>query len=118
MFAEWEDRLIIFDAMILCRFYRDLYPWEQLSPVIRAVTGLDLDTTAMRAIARNISDDTRRFNIREGLTPDEDRLPPRFHTEPLPETGKIITEAQMEQLLKDYYRARGWDEDGVPPKAA
>ena len=105
MFAEWEDRLTIFDSLILCRFYRDLYQWEELAIMIKATTGLELDREAMKKIARNISNDTRRFNIREGLTRADDKLPKRFFTEALPETGKVITREQMEHLLTDYYRA-------------
>ena len=116
MFAEWEDRLIVFDALILCRFYRDLYQWEELSRIIEAVTGLSLDKKSMRKIAKKIADDTRRFNIREGLSPEEDRLPSRFHTEMLPETGKIITTDQMDALIREYYHVRGWDEKGRPPE--
>jgi len=115
MFAEWEDRLIIFDTLIFCRFYRDLYQWDELATVIKGVTGLALDRESLRTIAGNISSDTRRFNIQEGLKPEEDRLPKRFYKEVLPETQKVITEEQMEQLLYDYYKARGWDDLGRPP---
>ena len=114
MFTEWEDRLTIVDTLILCRFYRDLYKWEQLSTMMKGAFGLDLDREKMRDIASNITDNTRRFNIREGLVPEDDRLPKRFYKEVLPETGKVITEEQMEQLLKDYYEARGWDKGGRP----
>jgi len=115
MFVEWEDRLTIFDSLVLCRFYRDLYQWEELATMIKGTTGLELDTDALKRIARSISDDTRRFNIREGLTPEDDMLPKRFSAEALPETGKVITREQMERLLADYYRARGWDSEGRPP---
>jgi len=114
MFTEWEDRLTIFDTLILCRFYRDLYQWEELSTMMKGAFGLELDRDKMRIIASNIKDNTRRFNIREGLIPEDDRLPKRFYHEILPETGKVITEEQMEQLLKDYYEARGWDKQGRP----
>jgi aldehyde:ferredoxin oxidoreductase len=114
MFTEWEDRLTIFDALILCRFYRDLYQWEDLAAMLKGVTGLELDRAKMRSIAGAITDNTRRFNVREGLTPEEDKLPKRFCNEVLPETGKIISEEMMEALLKDYYAARGWDEQGHP----
>ena len=78
MFTEWEDRLTIFDSLILCRFYRDLYQWEDLAAMIKGVTGLDLEKPDMRSIAGAITDNTRRFNVREGLTPEEDKLPKRF----------------------------------------
>jgi aldehyde:ferredoxin oxidoreductase len=114
MLAEWEDRLTIFDALVLCRFYRDLYQWEDLAEIIKGATGLELDKAGMRAIAQSILDDTRRFNIREGLTPADDKLPSRFYSEALPETGKTISREDMDQMLSDYYRARGWDESGRP----
>jgi aldehyde:ferredoxin oxidoreductase len=114
MFAEWEDRLIIFDTLVLCRFYRDLYQWENLGTMIKSLTGLELGVEDMRGIAGYISNLTRRFNLREGLKPEDDRLPKRFFTEPLPETGNITTVEQQEAMLADYYRIRGWDEEGRP----
>jgi aldehyde:ferredoxin oxidoreductase len=116
MLAEWEDRLTLFDTLILCRFYRDLYQWEELATIIEGTMGLKLDRAGMRCIAANVADDTRRFNIREGLKPDDDRLPSRFHKEAL-KPGKVITENEMKTLLKDYYQRRGWNEEGVPPEA-
>lgn len=114
MFAEWEDRLTIFDCLILCRFYRDLYQWEELSEIIQATTGMQLDTEGMRRLAASVTDNARRFNIREGLTPEDDKLPIRFHREVLPESNKIITEEEMDILLQEYYKLRGWDEKGEP----
>lgn len=114
MLAEWEDRLTIFDVLILCRFYRDLYQWEELSTIIEGTTGLKLDKSDMRSIAAKVTDNTRKFNIREGLIPGDDHLPNRFHKEAL-ESGKIITGEEMERLLKDYYQARGWTKKGIPP---
>jgi aldehyde:ferredoxin oxidoreductase len=114
MFVEWEDRLTFFDTLILCRFYRDLYQWDQLSTIIKSTTGMELDAQAMRNIAAAVSNDARRFNLGEGLEPRDDMLPRRFHNEALPETGKVITEEQMQRLMADYYEARGWDTDGIP----
>jgi aldehyde:ferredoxin oxidoreductase len=115
MLVEWEDRLIIFDTLVLCRFYRDLYQWDRLATMIKGTTGQELSTEEMREIASRISTNTRRFNLREGLTAQDDQLPPRFYRTALPETGKTITRDQMNQLLADYYHARGWDAEGVPP---
>ena len=70
----------------------------------------------MRAIGASVSDDTRRFSLQEGLTTEDDLLPRRFHKEPLPETGKVITEKQMAKHLSDYYQVRGWNRKGEPKK--
>ena len=115
IFVDWEDRLTIFDTLILCRFYRDLYQWEDLEKVIRAVTGLDTGVNGLKKIAGNIASETRRFNVQEGVSSRDDGLPKRFYSEPLPESGKVITEEQMTTMMKEYYLARGWDESGKPP---
>jgi len=113
VFVEWEDRLTIFDTLILCRFFRDLYQWGELSEIIEGTTGLKLDKQGMRAIAANITNATRRFNLREGLCPEDDQLPSRFYKEAI-SGGHLITEKDMEILLKEYYEARGWDRKGRP----
>ncbi len=115
IFIDWEDRLTIFDTLILCRFYRDLYQWEDLNMVIRALTGLDTGVEGLKKIAGSIATETRRFNVQEGVLPQDDGLPKRFYNEPLPETGKIITEEQMTLMMKEYYAERGWDQSGKPP---
>ncbi|RJX35388.1 MAG: aldehyde:ferredoxin oxidoreductase [Desulfarculus sp.] len=117
VFVQWEDRLTFFDTLILCRFYRDLYQWEDLGRMVQAVTGLELSSGQMQALAKRVLDDTRRFNLREGLTVADDRLPKRFTSEALPETGKAISAEQMEVMLSEYYQARGWDAEGRPPEA-
>lgn len=111
-FLEYEDRCTLFDTMILCRFYRDFY-WDELGRVIALTTGLDLDQKELKRLAARVTDATRRFNIQEGLTPADDRLPDRLHKEPL-EKGQHISKEELETLVSDYYRLRGWDENGTP----
>jgi len=116
MLLDYEDRLTIFDTLILCRFYRDLYTWEELEKVLGLVTGLPSSKEELRRKAAAITTMTRRFNLREGLKPEQDRLPKRLHREALP-SGHALTEAEMERMLQDYYRLRGWDQQGTPPGA-
>ncbi|EGB14245.1 Aldehyde ferredoxin oxidoreductase [Pseudodesulfovibrio mercurii] len=116
LLMDFEDRLIVFDCLILCRFYRDMYGWAELARLLTLVTGESWDESTLRRAAARVVDDTRRFNVREGLTPKDDRLPRKLH-EALP-TGQVITREEYALLLNDYYRLRGWDESGVPPVPA
>lgn len=55
----------------------------------------------------------RLYNIREGLTGADDSLPSRMTDQPLePERGDTIVD--LEKMLPVFYRARGWDEKGIP----
>ncbi len=114
LFLDFEDRLTIFDSLILCRFFRDMYPWEKLLTLVAVTTGMELTQAELRHMASRITDNTRRFNIREGLTAADDRLPKRLIKERL-ENGSLITHEEMETLVKDYYRLRGWTQEGIPP---
>lgn len=113
MLVDYEDRLNIFDTLTLCRFYRDLYTWEELEKTLRLVSGVSRSVEDLKTIAANIATMTRQFNIREGFTVEDDRLPRRLHDKALPEGGSL-SEKDMEQMLQDYYRLRGWDSQGIP----
>ena len=114
LFIEFEDRLTIFDALIFCRFYRDLYLWDVLGETVQAVTGLASDEESLKSIAASISNIVRRFNIREGLTPEDDWLPKKLFQK-LEKTGQEIKPEELTYMRKEYYQLRGWDEQGVPP---
>ncbi|RLB17351.1 MAG: aldehyde:ferredoxin oxidoreductase [Deltaproteobacteria bacterium] len=114
VFLDFEDRLVLHDMLIVCRFYRDLYPWEELSRIISVTTGLELDQEALRKITSSVVDATRMFNVREGLSVADDRLPERFFEEPVGEHRETLDRGVFENSLKEYYRQRNWSEEGIP----
>ncbi len=114
LFVDFEERLTLHDVLIVCRFYRDMYMWDELGEIIRLTTGMDLDKDGLKRLASRVIDLTRRFNLREGLTKADDTLPKRFFEEPLGPEGKVLRREDFEKMLADYYRLRGWSEDGVP----
>jgi len=114
IFLDFEDRLALHDMLIVCRFYRDLYPWEELSRIVSVTTGLDLDQEALRKMTSSVVDATRIFNLREGLSASDDRLPERFFNEPVGEHKETLDRAVFENSLKEYYLQRNWSVEGVP----
>ncbi len=113
LFIDFEDRLTLMDTLILCRFYRDMYPWDRLGEIIEMTTGLKQDKAALRKRASEISTLIRCFNIREGLKPEDDNLPKRFYKEIL-KTGHGIKKQELGTMLQDYYNLRGWQKNGFP----
>jgi aldehyde:ferredoxin oxidoreductase len=115
LFLEFEDRFNIHDSLILCRFYRDIYwDWKYLATIIELTTGLKLDEGGLRKISSRIQDGTRKFSLREGLTPKDDMLPKRFFDEPLGKDRKILKRDDFQKMLQDYYALRGWSAEGIP----
>jgi len=42
--------MTLFDALILCRFYRDLITWQDLREIVKAACGLSLSKKELRTV--------------------------------------------------------------------
>lgn len=114
VYLDFEDRLTVADTLVLCRFYRDFYLWDELLEIVRVTTGEVLTKEELRQIASNVIDLVRYYNHREGIGEQDDIIPKRFFSEPLPEGGYRIAEEEFSRLKSEYYQARGWSESGIP----
>jgi aldehyde:ferredoxin oxidoreductase len=102
---DYEDRSVLFDSLILCRFFRDIVLWEELERLINAVTGLTWDRGKLEGFANQVTQATRAYNRREGIDPSQDTLPRRLFDEPTAE-GASISRQQLERMVADYDRIR------------
>jgi len=109
MLIDFEDRHTLFDTLIICRFFRDLYPWEKISTIINATTGIELDKRQLQKMASHITNKAREFNLREGMKKATDEtLPKRFFEQKLEDSGKVLPKSDFDRMLSDYYRLKGW----------
>ncbi len=103
------------DSMVVCRFTSFAWSVDDYAELTAACSGLPIDGHALLKIGERIWNIERLFNIREGLTSKDDRLPPRFST-PLPAGGSRNRTARVDEMLPTYYTLRGWDNNGVPTR--
>jgi aldehyde:ferredoxin oxidoreductase len=108
LFLQYEDRLTIYDTLVLCRFFRDLVFWDELSTLCKATMGLDLGEEDFREIAASITDVIRKFNVQEGVTPRDDFLPAPFFSTPIGEEKLVLDRDKFRELVDDYYTLRGF----------
>jgi aldehyde:ferredoxin oxidoreductase len=113
LLIDYEDRAALFDSLILCRFFRDFIKWDELGMIIEATTGLKFSNEELAEKANHITTQARLFNLREGITHKDDSLPKRFF-EPLADSGKTLKEEELNIMVQDYYKLRGWNKLGVP----
>ncbi len=115
-----QDNRAYVDSLGVCTVVRGALGFSD-SPkgkVLEYVTGYDFTPELMK-IGGRIYTLERLILNREGITRTGDLLPPRIMEEPLPEgiaRGKVITPAMYDEMLDEYYRVRGWDENGLPKK--
>ncbi|MCD6537808.1 aldehyde ferredoxin oxidoreductase C-terminal domain-containing protein, partial [Candidatus Bathyarchaeota archaeon] len=96
-------------------------PWsyDQKLEILRAVTGWNSTMWELMKLGERVLNMARAFNIREGITSDDDWLPDRFFH---PQTAGPLSEVavnpdELKNARRIYYRMMCWDEEtGVPSK--
>jgi len=109
------------DSLVLCRFTSErgfgLFVGEPYAAMVRAVTGWDITAEELERIGERIVNLERLFNVREGVRRPNDTLPWKVMHEPIPDgpsAGMYCPPDELDRMLDEYYRIRGWDPDGVP----
>jgi aldehyde:ferredoxin oxidoreductase len=104
------------DSLVVCKFTNMGVADEYFARVLSAVTGVPYATGDMIKVGERVWNLERLYNLREGFTQKDDVLPPRLLQEAPTEGPSKGWVVQLEPMLKEYYRARGWDAKGVPKK--
>ena len=90
---------------------------RELTDMVRAATGWDVSEYELLKVGERAMTLARAFNMREGLTAEDDQLCPRSYG---PTQGGALAEGgidpeELRQAIHTYYAMMGWDrETGVP----
>jgi len=121
----WQELLYaVTDSIGVCKFQTVFCAvhapkWDEFSKLIYLTSGLDLKKPQLMEIGERITTIERLFNIREGFSRKDDKLPERFFKEPtllgFPiAKGKKIDRNKFKVMLDEYYAHHKWDQNGVP----
>jgi aldehyde:ferredoxin oxidoreductase len=105
---------MIEDSLVMCTFVP--CSLEMKAALIKAVTGWDTGVVELLRIGERILTLMRLFNLREGLTSEDDILPERFYQ---PKTDGALANIHVDRekyvkMKQFYYALMGWDAQGVP----
>ena len=110
-----QDEVNLRNSLIVC----DFLPFgnDRLAPLYTAATGIPMSADQLMEAGARIFTLTRLFNISNGRTRADDRMPRRY----MEEThiagifkDRILTDELFNRWLDIYYMKRGWDNAGVP----
>ncbi len=109
--VNWRHAL---DCAVICHFYPYLY--SHVAEALSGVTGHEYTARDVLAVGERAQTLSRLFNLREGFTAEDDRLPKRvmkaFEEGPL--AGVEITAEAFHAAKTYWYGLMGWTEEGVP----
>lgn len=80
-----------------------------------AALGADRSPQTLRTLGARIWTLTRLYNVREGVSRPDDRLPAAF-TEPTADGSPGLAPDRFERMLDRYYERREWDRHGRPSR--
>ncbi len=116
LFYYEVNRKHALDSLVVCHFLP--YSYSHMAEVLSGITGHDYTARDFLAIGERAQTLCRLFNLREGLTAADDRLPKRvmraFAEGPL--AGVEITEEAFLAARGEWYALMGWTPEGVPTR--
>jgi aldehyde:ferredoxin oxidoreductase len=118
--AASEDFAAVLDSLIVCKFLRKCFSdfYTEAAELLSHVTGWDYTAAELRRAGERIHTLKKLFNVREGWQREDDSLPERLLTEPLPTgvaAGIGLSRTELRDMVSGYYEARQWDEHGFVP---
>ncbi|MBS3791094.1 aldehyde ferredoxin oxidoreductase family protein [Candidatus Bipolaricaulota bacterium] len=78
------------------------------------VLGKKMNREDLLVIGERIVTGERLFNVKMGLTGEDDRLPEKFTSEPIPEGPAEGAVVDLESMLGEFYSRMGWNHEGMP----
>lgn len=108
--VEAEDRMTLFDMLLLCKFYGNYLGWSDIIYLIETVTGRRFREEELRERTSKVLNLSMAFNRREGISIEEDTLPVKF----LKKAGRGgigLPPKELKNMVAEYHRLRGWRKD-------
>jgi aldehyde:ferredoxin oxidoreductase len=106
------------DMLGFCKFY--VYSGvtvDDMAELMTALTGRSVTARDLLKSGSRVYTLQRLFNVREGVTRADDALPEKVLQVPAfgyySDTPECVT-THLEEMLDEYYAARGWDCNGHP----
>ena len=124
--TKWNQdvRCVTCDCATMCAFILDMavpdIACQNTADLVNGATGMHLTADEVQQIGERINNVARLFNGREGFSRKDDTFPKRIMTEAIKagdSAGQLISQADLDTMLDEYYQVRGWDKSGNPTPA-
>jgi aldehyde:ferredoxin oxidoreductase len=112
--VDWTEAMHYIDditglcALVSSWIMKPPYHIHNLPRVISDATGLDIDEAELWKVARRVRNLVRAINVRRGLRRKDERPPEDHWKHRFPEYEA--------KLLDEYYKLKGWNNQGIPTK--
>jgi aldehyde:ferredoxin oxidoreductase len=113
--AKTQNIMGLFDSLKVCKF--SMFGGLKMTPILawyNLVTGNSVTMEEFLKTGERIFNLKRMYNVGCGISRKDDTLPARFLTLKHEGEGLNPNLPPLGELLYDYYKFRGWNEEGIP----
>jgi aldehyde:ferredoxin oxidoreductase len=113
--AKTQNIMGLFDSLKVCKF--TMFGGLKMTPILawyNMVTGNSMSMEEFLKTGERIFNLKRMYNVGCGISRKDDTLPARFLTLKHEGEGLNPSLPPLGELLYDYYKFRGWNEEGIP----
>ena len=103
-------------SMCFCDFWGSVNT-EIMADLLTAGSGKQVSAEDLNKAGERIWNLVRLFNLKAGFNAADDKLPEKITRQALkngPHDGRVLSEADLEEMKALYYHLRGWDQEGRP----
>ncbi len=112
-----QNNMAVIDSIGMCLFSSFVCDISDYRLLLESGAGVKFKTDdELLKAGERIWNLERVFNNRAGFNQKDDKLPERFKREPVSDDLGYEHVWPEKELIKDYYKERGWTDDGVPKK--
>ena len=119
--ASTEDISRAYNATGMCGMgrwsFRESVGQDRLGELLLAVTGVEYSSEDLEVVGGRIASIRQAFNLREGLSPRDFRLPERITGHPPFQTGPLAgVSLDMDTAVREHFQSMRWDPETGRPR--
>jgi aldehyde:ferredoxin oxidoreductase len=116
--VDFQNYMAVYNPLGICKFIaKGKVEPQHIADLVNAAAGWDWTADDLLQTGERLFNLKRQINLRLGITRADDTLPQRLLTEPRPTGGAAGVLPDLDTMLTEYYRVRGWTPEGVPTAA-
>jgi len=110
-----QNYMNVFNALGLCKFllFGRIGP-NKVAEWLNQVTGWNFTSAELLTIGERLHNLKRMYNVRLGINCKDDTLPLRLLHLARNDGMAAGVLPELDKMLEEYYRLRGWDKNGIP----
>ncbi len=113
--VNMQNYLSVFNPLGMCKFlFMGRVGPKKIARWLQLICGWDATMEEVLLTGERLFNLKRMYSVKLGVSRKDDVLPPRLYAEAKPDGSAKGVLPDLGNMLYQYYRLRGWNNDGVP----